>query len=785
VRTLRTKLVRDVWRLRYQALTIALLVGCGIASLVAATAALTSVEASRDAFYAQARFGHVFVHLQRAPRSVLDRLRALPGVAAVEGRVTGDYRLELPGQSEPVNARFVSLAWPDDGRLDRPRVLAGRDVEQGRADEIVVSDAFAEAWQLVPGDAIGAVIEGRRASLRVVGVAVSPEFVYAPSPRTGLPDPRHFGVIWMDGDALAQAAGMKGAFDDAVLELATGADPADVIDRVDAVLAPYGGLGAVGRGDQPSARLVEQKIGQLARLARTLPVLFLAVAAFLLNVLLSRIVGTQREQIATMKALGYTTGELTRHFLGFSIVICAVGAVLGFGLGVLGAKSILTVYARYFKFGTYLFRIDGGAVIGGAAVALAAGVAGTYLAVRRAVSIPPAEAMRPEPPAAYHATRLDRVFELLPPVARMVVRDLARRPGRLLLSSASIALATAIVLTGASFGDSLDRLLRLQYEISHREDVSVAFDHARPWRAIRDLARVPGVTAVEGERLVPVRLRAGTIAKTTVILGVRPASDLHRLLDASRRPMQLPPDGLALSRTLADELGVRGGDVLDVEVLELGRRKLRVPVTALVDDLLGLQGYMDARALARELDEDPHANVALLAVDRRDVDEVRRRLDAMPAVAAVTEPAVDRELLRSEVGDVYVVLVVVLSVFAAAIAVGVIYNNARIALEVRSRDLATLRILGFTRGELAAILLGEQGVQVALGLGPGLWLGRAIGKLALGSIDRDLMRIPAEVRPASMVAAVCVVLLAAMASALVVRRRADRLDLVAVLKARD
>jgi putative ABC transport system permease protein len=785
VRALRQKLGRDLWRLRYQGVTIALVIGCGIASLVAAAGALASVEASRDAFYRDARFADVFVHLKRAPRAVLDRLRALPDVVAVEGRIAGDYRVELPGVVEPVGARLTSLAWPAEARLDRPLVRDGRDVAPGRGDEVVISDAFAEAHQLGPGSALGVVIEGRRAQLRVVGVAVSPEFVYTPSPRTGLLDPRHFGAAWLDGEALAQATGMAGAFNDAAIQLGAGADVRAAIDRIDAALAPYGGLGAIGRVDQPSAKFVESKVGQLARMARSLPLVFLAIAAFLLNVLLARIVGTQREQIAALKALGYRTRELMAHYLELVVAICAVGAAAGVALGVAGAKAILGVYAHYFKFGTYLFRPNAAAVLGGVAVAFAAGMAGAFLAVRRAVAIPPAEAMRPEPPAVYRRTALDRLASALPPAARMVVRDAARRPGRLALSALSIALATALVLVGGAYGDSIDQLLRVQFEVSHREQISVTFDRARPWRAVRILAAVPGVTRAEGERLWPVRIHAGPAAKATVIEGVAADRELHQLLDADQRPMRLPGEGLALSRTLADELGVAIGDRLELEDLERGGRRLDVVVAALVDDLLGVQGYMDARALARLLGEEVSASVALLAVDRGDIDTVIARLAALPAAAAISQPAGDRELLNAEVGDVLLVMISLLSLFAAAIAVGVIYNNARIALEVRSRDLATLRILGLTRGELAAVLLGEQAIQVVLGLPPGLWLGRAIGRLLLASVDRELIRMPLVVQPASSVAAVCVVVLAALASALAVRRRADRLDLVAVLKARD
>jgi putative ABC transport system permease protein len=273
--------------------------------------------------------------------------------------------------------------------------------------------------------------------------------------------------------------------------------------------------------------------------------------------------------------------------------------------------------------------------------------------------------------------------------------------------------------------------------------------------------------------------------RTTAILGIDPEITLHRLLDADRKPLRLPVSGLSLSRVLGEELGVGPGDAVDVDVLESDRRKLRVPVAALVDDLLGMTGYMSAAELGALMGETPCVNLLLLSVDPRDVDAVTRRLTDLPAVAAVTRPSVDRSLLVAEEGDIFVVMELVLALFASAIAVGVVYNNARIALETQSRDLATLRILGFTRGELAFVLLGEQAIQVALGIPPGLYLGRLIGGLSLAGIDRELLRIPVAVAPSSYVGAACVVLLAALASALLVRRKADHLDLVAVLKARD
>jgi putative ABC transport system permease protein len=769
--------------MRYQVLTIALVVGCGIASLVATVTASASLRASREAFYADARFGDVFVRTNRAPRPVLDRLRSLPGVAAVEGRVVDDFRLELDGTSDPVSARFVSLSAPAEDRLNRMQIRAGREPEPGSADEVVLSEAFSEAWGVPPGADIVAVIDGHRAKLRVVGTGLSPEFVYPPS-HSGLPDPRHMGVAWMDADALAKATGRTGAFNDASLQLAVGADVRETIDRVDAILEPYGGLGAVSRDDQPSSKLVDQKIGQLAKAAVLLPALFLGVAAFLLHVLLSRIVGTQREQIATLKALGYRTRELAGHYVELGGIICALGVLFGVALGLYGARAMLTLYAFYFRFPALSLQVDARAMGVGALVAFAVAFAASFFAVRRAVAIPPAEAMRPEAPPTFHASWLDRAYLLFAPPLRMVLRDVQRRPFRLLLSAASIALATAIVVAGSGPLDSINETLRLHYEVAHREDITVAFDQARPWRAVQDLAAVPGVVRAEGERQVPVRLRAGPRARTTAILGLSPGSDLHRLLDVGGAPLALQR-GLSLSRPLGNSLGVRPGDDVDVEVLEAGRRKTRLPVAALVDDLVGLSGYMQEAELDRMLDQAPAASLALLQVERRDLDAVTERLRALPDVASVSRPEIDRGLVQAEVADAYLVMQIILALFASAIAVGVVYNNARIALEVRSRDLATLRILGFTRGEVAVVLLTEQALQVLLGLAPGIWLGRWMTASTLRSVDPDLMRIPFALAPASQVAAVCVVTFAALVSSLVVRRRSDRLDLVGVLKARD
>ena len=781
------KLGRDLWRMRWQALSIAIVVACAVASFVAAVTTYRSLFESRDAFYTNARLAHLFVHVERAPLALLARVRDVPGVSEVDGRIAEDGRLELDGTTEPITARFVSIDAAAASPLNGLVVRSGRGLRKGAADEIVLSELFAEAHAIEPGASINAIIKGTRHRLRVVGVGTSPEFVWAVPPRTGLPDAQHFGVAWADYDTLARMTGEEGTFNDAVIELVARTDVEEAKVTLDRLLAPYGSRGAVRRSDVPSAKLVDQKVEQLQKLASVLPLIFLGVAGFLLNMLLARIVGSQREQIATLKALGYRSRELAVHYVSLAAIVCAFGGAAGAMLGALGAKGLLRVYAVYFRFPSTVFRLDLRSLAIGIVVTAVFALGGAWLGVRRAVAVPPAEAMKPEPPASFGRTPLDRLglYRFLSPAARMVLRESERRPVRTILSGASVALATAIVVIGGVSADSVDEVLRLEYEVVERQDLAATLNQPVSAAAVHEIEHVPGVLFAEGERSVAVRLHAGRREKTSALLGIEPDRQLHGLLNAERQPLVIPGYGVALSRPLANTLGVLPGDTIEIESLEAGGKTIPVEVSTIVDDLIGLYAYMDGTELRRAFGEVSLVNRILMRVDRAALDDVAARIEAMPAVAAISRPDVDRDLFRAEVTESYLVMQIMLAGFATAIAVGVVYNNARIALDVRSRDLATLRILGFTRRELATVLLGEQALQLILGIVPGLLLGKWLGARMLSAIDPELMRVPMTLSPTSQLRAAAVVVVAAVISALRVRARSDKLDLVAVLKARD
>jgi putative ABC transport system permease protein len=782
------KLVRDLWQMRGQALAIGLVMACGVATFVMSLSTLSSLRRTQETYYERYRFAHVFAPLERAPDAVAARIADVPGVARVQTRIVKQVTLDVPGLAEPAQGRLISVPERPGPGLNGRYLRAGRQVEPGRPGEVLVSEGFAQAHGLGPGSSLRAVLNGRLATLRVVGVCLSPEYIYQIREGDILPDDRRFGVFWMGYPELAGAFDMRGAFNDVCLTLAPGASEPEVIRRLDRLLAPYGGLGAFGRDDQPSHKFVANELKELRGMALVVPTIFLVVAAFLLHVVVSRLVGTQREQVAALKAFGYTKFEVGRHYLQLVLVIVLAGVALGTVVGARLGRAVTEMYTNFFRFPVLEFRLDGGVVALAALVSAAAAVAGAVAAVYRAARLPPAEAMRPEPPARYGPTLPERLGlgRALSPAVRMVLRHLERQPVRTLLSALGVALAVAVLILGNFMVDALDYAMESQFSVAQRQDVSVAFVETASARALADVAHLPGVLSCEPYRSLPARLRSGHRWRRLGVMGLRPDGRLYRVVDIDRRWVPLPPGGIVLSAKLAEVLAVGIGDAVTVEVLE-GRRPVReVPVTGLVADFAGVAAYMDVRAVNRLMQEGDSVSGAFLAVDSRELDGLYASLKNTPRVASVTVKGAALTSFRKTVAENLLRMRLFNVGFASVIAFGVVYNGARIALAERGRDLAMLRVMGFSRAEISLTLLGELAAVTLAAIPFGLVFGRALAGLVIRlAYDTELFRIPPVVGRSTYAFAAAVTLAAALVSALAVRRLLDRLDLVAVLKSKE
>lgn len=787
MKTLDSKLVRDLLGMRGQAVAIAFVLVSGVSTYVAMTSVMDSLQRTLSAYYEAYRFADVFASVRRAPEPVADRLRGVAGVNHVETRVVAGVNLEVPGFDEPVTGLLVSIPTNRQPDLNRLFLRTGRLVRPGREDEVVVNEIFAEAHDLVPNDELTAIINGRRKTLTVVGVALSPEFLMQIQPGAFFPDPERFGVMWMGREALAAAYDMTGAFNDVAIDLAPGTNPDRVIDELDLILDRYGSQGAFSREDQPSHFFITEEFRQLRNMATVLPAIFLLVAAFLLNIVVTRLISLQRELIAVLKAFGYGNFEVGFHYVKLVLLIALLGAVVGTALGFWMGSALGELYLEFYRFPGLDYAVRPDVILVAVAITVGASLSGVIRAVNRAVKLPPAEAMRPAPPAVYRPTLIERLGlrHAFDQPTRMILRNLERQPVKAALTIIGMAFSCAILIMGLFFNDAFDYIIRIQYQLVQREDLTVTFVEPTSTSALYEIKSMPGVLYAESFRSVAARLHHEHRTYDTGIEGVPKEPYLRRILDRDLNPVRVPPEGIVLTQRLAEALRVQPGDFLFVEVLEGRRKTRRVPVVGVTTQFIGVAAYMDIDALNRLEGEGQAISGVFLTADAHYEDDITRSLRQRPRVAAMTSQEAAIESFQESSAESMLTFTFILSLFAGVIAFGVVYNSARISLSERDRELASLRVLGFTRGEISYILLGELAILTLLAIPIGFLLGAIMSTAIVQSLQTDMYQIPIVLTRRTFALAATIVLVAALTSAIIVRRRLNRLDLVGVLKTRE
>ena len=781
------KLLRDLWRLAPQLLAIALLASIGVAMAVMSRSALKAVGSAQERFYGETRFADVFATAVRAPRSLLERLRGIDGVVAVDGRAVAAGLLDVSGLDRPASLRLVAL--PDDAAaaLNGLVLRRGRLPAAGQRDEAVASPAFVEAARVGLGDRLAATVAGRRVAFTIVGVAQSAEFVYLPAGDSWLPDDAHTAVLWVARARVEDVAGLVGAFSQVSAKLAPGVAAEPVLQRIDRLLAPYGGLAAVTRDDQPSHHFVAAALKRMAKLGVILPPLFLVVAAGLVYLVVGRLVDTEREQIGLLKAFGYTDLEVAAPYVKLGAIVGLAGSVLGALAGELLAIVVTNLYEQYFRFPALPPRFASGAFLAAGSLAWAAATIGALFAVRRAVALRPAAAMQPLPPTHYRSGRLDRWLSRcrVDHPTRIALRRLARYPVKSSLTACGLASSLALLVGMLFVYDAIDVVVREAYFHAQRWQAQLSFVHPRAAAAIAEVLRLPGVVDAQPVRTVATFVQGAAGRRRVPLVGLDDDTRLARPSDDMHRPLFPLAGGVALSRALAAQVGVRPGDVVDIEVLEGRRPRAAWQVVALSDDLSGLFAYVERRRLNALLGDGDLSSGANLLVAADALPELYRAITRRPQVAGIAlRDAIVRNW-RTRVAGEMVVTISIDVLFGALIAFGVAYNMGRITLAERSRDLATLQVLGFTPGECAYVLCGELALLAlaAAPLGVGLGVGVAHGIAA--AFSRDELRLPVVVGPATVGLALSAYAASVAIAAWTVARRVPRMELVAVLKTRE
>ncbi|MCP5145150.1 MAG: FtsX-like permease family protein [Gammaproteobacteria bacterium] len=786
--TLDRKLWRELWHLRGQALAVAVVIASGVAMLVMSMSTVEALDDTTRAYYQRNRFGDVFAFAVRAPETVARRIAELPGVQSVDVRIGKYATLDIDGLAEPVIGRLQSI--PEDGQppLNRLTLRSGRWLEPGRRDEVIINEPFAEAHGMVEGAQFSALINGHYRRLTVVGTALSPEFVYALGPGALMPDDKRFGIVWMSRQALESAYDLEGAFNDLSVSLLRGAAVDAVLRDIDTLLEPYGGFRAVARADQLSNWFVMNEIAQQRTMSTILPTIFLAVAAFLTYMVLTRLIATERSEIGLLKAFGYTHWEISWHYMKLVLVIAVAGILLGSVLGAMFGLDNTRRYADFFRFPLLIYRPSANAFLLAALVSVATTVAGAVGAVRRAASLPPAEAMRPPQPVIYRHTDSGRrqLLALVDQPTRIALRQIGRWPLRAFFTVAGISMSVALLVVGLQWSDMIDEMAERYFFDAQRQHAMIGLSEAQAMTALQDFKHLPGVIAAEPLRFVSADFHVGTRRHRGAINGVPADTVLQPIHDeATGHDLPVPQDGLAMATRLAQKLDVGVGDMVWVDIQQGQRPSVQLPVTTLFETMIAMPAVMDLQALNRLLKERPSLEYANLLIDKRAEGELFRALKSMPGIGAVMIKQAALDSFHDTIGEQMLIYTGIFAMFAGALGFGVVYNSARIALSERGRELATLRVLGFTRGEISYILLAEVGLLIVAALPLGCLAGRGLTLMIAHLFDTELFRIPATVQPSTYGMAVLLTLLATVTSIALVRRRVDQLDLIRVLKTRE
>lgn len=781
------KLVRDLWRLRMQVIAIALVIASGGALLISALTAGEALRETTAAYYERYRFADVFASVKRAPERVMEKIERIEGVLRAESRIVDIVTVDIPNFPEPTTARVVSL--PDDGvpLLNQILIRKGRAPDRGRIDEVILGERFAGAHGLVVGSEISILLNGRQRLVSIVGLALAPEFIYVIAPGGIMPDDERYGVVWMNRDALAGAFDMEEAFNEVSISLTRGVNPDLVISRLDTILDKYGSIGAYARDRQVSNHFVQNEIEQQQTMSVVLPTIFMAVAAFLTNMIMSRLIATEREQIGLFKAFGYSSVDIGWHYVKMVLAIAVLGTGVAFAIGSWLGQFNMTLYGEMYQFPFLIFRPGPESYVITALVSMVTVMAGSMIAVQRAASLPPAEAMRPPAPPIFKKSIMadTKIARQMDEPTRMILRRIGRWPVHSALSAFGVALSLAVLLLALQWDDAIGEMIEDYFFRSHHHDAALSLYEAEPLRVLHDIAALPGVMSVDGQRVVSARIRSAHISRRQAVVGVFDQPPLAPVHDVSRGAINVPKRGIAISSTMAEILSVSLDDLVTLEILEGRRPTLNIKVAEVFETYMDTPIFMHIDTLSHAMRESRQVNSIYVRVDANQTPSFLLALKETPRLSSVNFRDAAINMFQSTIEKNIMIFIGFFTVFSCTLTFGVIYNTLRIALSERGRELATLRVLGFSRAEISYILLGESGILTIAALPIGVFCGIVLSAYMATQFSTELFRVPLMINDATAGVAMTVVLVTAAACALMVRRRLDHLDLIEVLKTRE
>ncbi|MCH7727858.1 MAG: ABC transporter permease, partial [Planctomycetes bacterium] len=792
MKTLDRKLCREVYRSKWLLLTIASIVAIGVMCFVAMQSAYRNLQQAQHRYYRQCRMADFWIDLKKVPLSELEAVRQIPGVIEAQPRIQFSAVVDLDGVSEPLNGLVLSL--PDHHRSTiNGVVLRKGDYFSGHRDnQVIVNDAFARKHNLRPGQWIHLLLNNRRQELFIVGTAISSEFTYLLGPGSIVPDPERFGVFYIKQTFAEDVFDFQGAANQIVGRVSPEIDEnmEEIFQHIEIRLEAYGVINTTPLQRQASNQFLSAEIEGLGAFATVVPTIFLIVAALVLNVLITRLARQQRVVVGTLKAMGYTNGQVFAHFLKFGLSVGIVGGILGSLLGYLTSTGMTVVYRRFFEFPELKSGFYWHIHAIGISVSLFCALAGSVSGARGVIRLRPAEAMRPEPPPRGGAILLERITWLwsrLTSSWRMALRTIFRHRFRTGAGIFAAMMGAALLITGFMLTEAQSYFLEFQFQRVMRSDIDLAFKDERGRDALDEVRRLPGVERAEPVFDVGGTFVHGRFRRKGAVTGLIPNSTLTVPRSANSERIAIPQSGVVMSRELARILHVTPGDHVILQTVNGDRRPLRLLVRRIADSYMGLTVYADIHYLSHAVGESFAMNGAQLLTNgnAEDLRNLHHRLKQTPGIQSINSRQKMIENIYKALLESQYIFIGFLVGFAGAIFFGSIVNASIVNLAERQREVATFRALGYGSWRIGGIFLRESLLVNTVGTILGVPVGYGLMVLTARSYDNDLIRLPIVSAAWIWVATFCLSFLFAFMAHGVVQWNIHRLNYLEALNANE
>ncbi|MDI6706014.1 MAG: FtsX-like permease family protein [Bacillota bacterium] len=779
--------LRDIKNNKGQYMAVILVVVIGIALYNASYMSYQNLKTSTEFYYEEYQLPHLFIRLNKSPESIVKSIERVEGVSRVQGRMVLDVPMDIPGYEGKVQARVVSVPPLNDDALNRVHIEAGRYISGDYQGMALVEKQFMDFHGLDIGSAIYPIINGKSIRLSVQGKAVSPEYIYpVPSAQEAMPDNERFTILYLEHGFMQQLFGYEGMVNDIVVGLNDESEVETVKKELEDMLKHYGLISVIGRKDQVSYMMMENELKQLESMGLAYPVIFLLIGSIVIYMLLLRLVDNQRRQIGVLMALGFTKRAILFHYLGYALFVGLAGSMLGSLAGVWLGGALTRYYLVYFNIPVLQVKTYIGVIAAGILMSLAfCGIAGLN-AAKRVLKIAPAEAMRPVAPAGgkkWWGERMLPFFGRMGITWRLTFRNMWRNKKRTIFTVSAIAMTVGLMISILLMLDSVDYIFDKAFGDALSYDYKVVFTRDMPQGIINDLSEFREIRYAEPMAEYPFKLKNGWREEDAMVIGIQDQSEMYHLTDLSGGRVDVSGEGILLSDGLARDLGVKPGDILKLESLYKPGVEQEVIVKGFVEQYMGSNGFMELRKLNSTMGEGSTINSALIRI-RYNSGAFLKELEDMPFVRSVRAPD-DMVRQYNEYMDLVYAYIGVIVTLSCIMGFAIIYNTTTISIMERKRELASLRIMGFTSNKVAELIFNENTAVSVIGLMVGMPLGRAMGAQILKNVPEDMMSLPLVVYPKTYMLAAATVALFVFLAQLANMRRISRMDLVEVMKSRE